>query len=354
MILKIPATGKGRWTMKAAIYHEPMNITTEEVPAPKIGDADILVRVRACGICGSDLHMYRLGLFAEVLCRASEGGLTPGHEFAGEVAEVGKDVEGIEVGDRVMALTFGGMAEYVPITPAMLGFNVYKVPEEVGWVEAATTEPLANSLHATQLGAPATGQNVMIFGAGIIGLGIVQSIQVMGLDLNKVIMVDVSDKRLEMARDLGATDVINAAGEDPYQRALELTGEVPVTILQGLVTSPAVDVVYDCVGYIQERPEAPVIQQALMIAREYGKVVVHGVFEAPVTLELMPMVFKHVQVLGSYAFLPDDAVRALEWMRSRKVDRMKLVSHEYPIEEAREAFAIQCQVDSSVKVVVTL
>ncbi len=338
--------------MKAAIYHEPMKITTEEVPVPKIGDADILVRVRACGICGSDLHMYRLGLFTEALCRSSEGGLIPGHEFAGEVADVGKDVEGIEVGDRVVALTFGGMAEYVPITPALLGFNVYKVPEEVGWVEAATTEPLANSLHATQLGAPSQGQNVMIFGAGIIGLGVVQSIGVMGFDLNKVIMVDVSDNRLAMAKDLGATDVVNAAKEDPHQRALELTGEVPVTILQGLVTSPAVDVIYDCVGYIQERPEAPVIQQALMIAREYGKVVVHGVFEAPVSLELMPMVLKHVHVLGSYGFVPDDAVRALELMRAGEVDRMKLVSHEYPIAEAAEAFAVQCRAESSVKVVV--
>jgi threonine dehydrogenase-like Zn-dependent dehydrogenase len=108
------------------------------------------------------------------------------------------------------------------------------------------------------------------------------------------------------------------------------------------------------VGYIRERPEAAVIQQALMIAREYGKVVVHGVFEAPVTLELMPMVLKHVQVLGSYGFVPDDVVKALQLMRDKQVDRMKLVSHEYPIEEAGEAFDIMCQVDNSVKVVVNI
>jgi threonine dehydrogenase-like Zn-dependent dehydrogenase len=351
----IPRTfsGEGNETMKAAIYHEPRKITTEDVPVPKIGDGDILVRVRACGICGSDLHMYRLGVFSEVLCRSSEGGMIPGHEFSGEVAEVGKDVEGIAVGDRVTAITFGGMAEYVPITPALLGFNVYKVPEKVNWVEAATTEPLANSLHATQLGRPEDGQNAMIFGAGIIGLGIIQSIQAMGVDLNKVIMVDVSDRRLAVAKDLGVDDVINAAREDVYQRAMDLTGEAPVTVLMGALNSPAIDVVYDCVGYIQERPETPVIQQALMIAREYGRVVCHGVFEAPVTLELMSMVCKHLQVVGSYGFVPDDAVKALELMRDRAVDRMKLVSHEYPIEEAGEAFAVQCQVDNSVKVVVT-
>jgi len=338
--------------MKAAIYHEPMKITTEEVPVPKIGDSDILVKVHACGICGSDLHMYRLGIFAEALCRSSEGGMIPGHEFGGEVVEVGKAVEGIEVGDRVTALTFGGMAEFVPVTPALLGLNVYKIPPEVNWVEAATTEPLGNSLHATQLGNLSDGQNVMIFGAGIIGLGIIQIINVLGFDLNKVIMVDVSEKRLEMAKELGVDDVINAGREDVYQRAIDLTGEVPVTILQGMMTSPAVDVIYDCVGYIQERPEPPVIQQALMIAREYGKVVVHGAFEAPVTVELMPMVAKHVQVFGSYGFVPDDAIKALELMRDKKVDRMKLISHEFPIEQAKEAFDIQCQVDNSVKVVI--
>jgi (R,R)-butanediol dehydrogenase/meso-butanediol dehydrogenase/diacetyl reductase len=221
-------------------------------------------------------------------------------------------------------------------------------------VEAATTEPLANSLHATQLGSPVNGQNAMIFGAGIIGLGIVQSIDVMGLNLNKVIVVDVSDRRLAMAKDLGATHVIHAAKEDAFQRAMDLTGQVPVTIIQGAVQTPAIDVIYDCVGYIKERPEAPVIQQALMIAREYGKVVVHGVFEEPLTLELMPMVLKHVQVLGSYGFVPDDVIKALELMRDKEVDRMKLVSHEYPIEEAGEAFAVQCQVENSVKVVVTM
>ncbi len=340
--------------MKAVIYHEPLKITTEDVPVPKIGDEDILVRVRACGVCGSDLHMYRLGVFSELLCRNSEGGPIPGHEFAGEVAEVGKDVEGIAVGDRVAAIAFGGMAEYVPITPALPGFNVYKVPEEVGWVEAATTEPLANSLHATQLGTPADGQNVMIFGAGIIGLGIVQSIKLLGLDLNKLIMVDVSENRLSMAKELGVDAVIHAGMEDVYGRAKEMTGEVPVVMLQGAISSPAVEVVYDCVGYIQERPEPPVIQQALMIAREYGKVVVHGVFEAPLTLELMPMVSKHIQVLGSFGFVPEDVSRALDLMRDRTVDRMKLVSHQVPIEEAKAAFDTQCDIEKSVKVVVTI
>ena len=167
--------------------------------------------------------------------------------------------------------------------------------------------------------------------------------------------VDVSDKRLELAKELGVDDVINASKEDVYQRCIDITGEVPVTILGGAMTSPNVDIVYDCVGYIQERPEPPVLQTALMIAKEHGKIVVHGAFEAPVTLEMMPMVAKHIQVLGSYGFdIMKDGDKALELMRDKKVDRMKIVSHEFPIEQAKEAFDIQSQVDNSVKVVVTM
>ena len=340
--------------MKAAIYHEPMKITTEEVPVPKVGDMDILVKVHSCWICGSDLHMYRLGLFTEGLCRNSECGMIPGHEYSGEVVEVGKSVTGIAVGDRVATLSIGGgMAEYALVGPAYPGLTVWKVPDEVGWVEAATTEPLANSLHATLLPNPKDGQNLMVFGAGIIGLGIIQCIKALNIKPNKLIMVDVSDKRLGVAKQLGADDVINAKTEDVYQRALALTGEVPVTILAGMMTTPAVDIVYDCVGYIQERPEPPVIQQALMVAREYGKVVVHGVFEAPVSLQLLPMVFKHIQVLGSYGFIiSEDGDKALELMRTKKVDRSKVISHEFPIDQAKEAFDMQCQVDKSVKVMI--
>ena len=86
---------------KTAFLYGPGDLRIDEVEVPQLKPDQVLIQTGACGICGSDLHMYRLGTFAEILCRASEGGMIPGHEFAGEVAEVGKDVEGIAVGDRV-------------------------------------------------------------------------------------------------------------------------------------------------------------------------------------------------------------------------------------------------------------
>ena len=337
--------------MKAAVFHGPRDIRTEEVEKPVIGENEVLVRVRACGICGSDLHMYKLDLHPEKLCRQTEKGGVPGHEYSGEVVEVGSSVQGFDVGDRVSALTLGGMAEY---NPAMVfpGLTVHKLPDEVSFEEAATLEPLANSIHATMRGNPKAGERAVVFGAGIIGLGIVQYIGTLGIDLDKLIVVDVSDRRLEKATQLGADITINAAIEDPYKKMVELLGETPLMFYPSEM-SPAVDIVYDCVGYIKERPEPPVIQQAINIVREgTGRIVCHGIFEEIVPLELSEMVLKQADVLGSFGFTAQEMVEALELMRTGKVDRKCLVSHEFPLDEAKEAFEMQCRTDESVKVLV--
>ena len=178
--------------MKAACYHGPFDLTCEEVAKPLCQPTDIIIKVGTCGICGSDLHFYKLGLFEDVLGRPTEKGLVPGHEFAGEVVEVGDQVEGIQAGDRVTGITSGAMAEYVSVSPALLGLNVYKLPDEVTYEAAATLEPLATSYHATRLGEPADGQSMVIFGAGIIGLGIIQSLKALDVDPKNLIMVDMS------------------------------------------------------------------------------------------------------------------------------------------------------------------
>ncbi|MHA2475270.1 MAG: alcohol dehydrogenase catalytic domain-containing protein [Promethearchaeota archaeon] len=126
--------------MKAAVYYGPRDIRTEEVEDPIIEDNQILIKVKACGVCGSDLHMYKLDLYAEGLVRPVEKGGIPGHEFSGVIEEVGSKVSGIKEGDRVAAFAFGGMAEYVPVT-ITTGTNVIQISPEVTYEEAATLEP---------------------------------------------------------------------------------------------------------------------------------------------------------------------------------------------------------------------
>lgn len=337
--------------MKAAVFHGPMDIRTEEVEKPGIGENEILVKVNVCGICGSDLHMYKLNLFTDLLCRELEKGGIPGHEYSGDIVEIGSQVQGLEIGDRVATISMGGMAEYAPVM-VIPGFTVFKLPDEVSYEEAATLEPLANSIHATLKGNPKQGEKAVVFGAGIIGLGIVQCMRALEIDLDKLIVVDVSDHRLEVAKKLGADITINASREDPYEKVVALFGETPLMFYPQR-TAPMIDIAYDCVGYIKERPEPPVMQQAINIVREgTGRIVCHGIFEEIVPLELTDMVAKQVDIFGSFAFTPEEIAQALELMRTKKVDRKCLISHEFSLDDAKEAFEMQCKIDESVKVLI--
>ncbi|MFW9874284.1 MAG: zinc-binding dehydrogenase, partial [Candidatus Thorarchaeota archaeon] len=190
--------------MKVAVFYGPRDIRTEEVEKPEIQDNEILINVKACGICGSDLHMYKLNLYTPLLVRPLKKGGIPGHEYCGIVEKVGSNVSGIKEGDKVVAFSRGGgMAEYVPV-PVFEGFNVHQIPPEISYEEAATLEPLSNSYHAMMKGNPSKGDNAVIFGAGLIGLGIIQCLKALDIDINKIIVIDLSDHRLNTAKELGA------------------------------------------------------------------------------------------------------------------------------------------------------
>jgi threonine dehydrogenase-like Zn-dependent dehydrogenase len=336
--------------MKAACYQGIKDITCEEVGKPEISEPlDIIIKVKACGICGSDLHSYNLGLFPMISIETPKGRI-PGHEFSGDVVEVGEGVEGIEIGDRLTGLAMGGMAEYVRIQNSVLGLTVYKIPNGVSYEEAATIEPLSGSLHTARKGKPADGQTIVVIGAGVIGLGIVQCLKAM-VNLKDLIVVDVSDKRLGMAKQMGATVVINAAKEDLYEKVTSAAGSQPVKVMPG-ATAPLVDIVYDAVGYYAEKPGVPVFQQALHIVKEEGKIVVVGVFEADVTLDLTDLVVKQVNVTGSYFYTPDDVTDSIEFIRAKKIDRRSLISHEFSIDRCKEAFETQVNIDGSLKVLI--
>src|SRR5215510_12245026 len=131
-------------SMKAAVYYGPRDMRVEDIDRPGLAADEILVRVRACGICGSDLHMYRLGMF-EALGRPVANGRVMGHELSGDVVEVGAQVRDFRIGDRITGVGLGGFAEYVavPINER----SPYQLPSNLSFAEGATLEPLATSLH---------------------------------------------------------------------------------------------------------------------------------------------------------------------------------------------------------------
>jgi len=332
--------------MKAAVFYGPRDIRVEEVEKPKVEAGEILIKVRACGICGSDLHTYKLGIFRELGVPIGDDRLILGHEYSGDVAEVGEGVDGVRVGDRVTAVSMGGMAEYVK-TFAFLNGNLFHLPPEVGYEEAATNEPLATSLHAANLASPAEGETILIAGAGIIGLGILQVLK--ARHNNKVMVADISNKRRDMAKQLGADDVIDPTTVDLSEQVTQLVGTWPMMFSPGQTTS-ALDIAMDCVGTTVGSTRIPVIAQLLGIVRENAKVVLVGTHEDKVTLDLNVIMGKGLRVLGSVAYGPDELAESLEMMRSGKVNRKPLISHEFSLNEAKEAFETQLMAHKAIKV----
>lgn len=330
--------------MKAAVLYGPRDIRVEEVERPKIEASEILIKVRVCGICGSDLHTYKLGLFPELGLPIDSGRIL-GHEFGGDVVEAGEQVQGVKVGDRVTAITMGAMAEYVKVPP-FINLNVFHIPAEVSYEEAATNEPLSTSLHAVGLASPIEGETILVMGAGIIGLGVLQVLK--ARYANRVIVADLSQKRLTMAKQLGADIIIDASADDPYEKLLEIVGPAPQMFYPEL--SCAVDIAIDCVGRIADIPGMPVVQQLFRIVREGGKVVLVGAYEQTVELDLNVLMIKGLRVLGSFGYGPQEFAEALELIRAGKVERKPLISHEFTLDRAKEAFETQLRVGESIKV----
>ena len=327
--------------MKAAVYHGPRDIRVEQVERPGTGDDEVLVRVRACGICGSDLHMYRLGMF-EVLGRPiDEDRRIMGHELSGEIVEVGEKVSGFRVGDRITGLGHGGFAEYVAVPVTKRSPHI--LPEPISFDDGATLEPLATSLHGVSLGRPSPGETVVVLGAGIIGLGCVQAIRAT-VDC-RVIAVDVSERRLNMAKRLGADAIVNLSETDSVEAVIELTGGAKPVEPFGVRGGNA-DLVIDCAG----APSSP-NQGLLMLKQKYGRLVLVALFEHPADLDFNQVVRKHVAIYGSWTWTGDDYRRAIELVESGKVQRRPLISHALDLDDAPEGFAIQDQPGAAIKVV---
>lgn len=333
--------------MRAAVFYGPRDVRVEEVPDPVLEPGDVLIRVRACGICGSDLHTYKHGLYPELGIEVG-GARVMGHEFSGEVVETEGDAPGVSVGDRVTAIFMGGLAEFVRI-PALLVPAIHRFPEHVGYEEAATTEPLANSLHAVGLAGVRGDETCVVLGVGIIGLGVIQVLRAKAP--GRIIAVDLSDRRLAMAKALGAEATVNAAKEDAYARVLDLTGAVPLGFSVSAPAAGNVDVVFDCAG-AAIGSEGSSLADGLRMVREGGKIVVVAVPERPIEIDSALLVRKGASIIGSWAWTLDEFREALDLIASGRVDRKPLITHEFPLERAKEAYETALSADESIKVLV--
>ena len=328
--------------MKAAIFHDPYIMTVrDDVPIPEPAAQEVVVEVAACGICGSDLHLYRTNAHrGPSVLRATAHGEIPGHEYAGVIHAVGAGVTGYSIGDRVVGVTGGGgFAEYVPVP--VNPFQLAHMPDNVAFEEAATTEPLADSLQMVRLAAIQPGENIVVFGVGIIGLGVIQALRALNVPAAKIVAVDVSPARLAMAQAVGATDVINPRDTDLQQSVKDICGYTTLTFPQAEDIAN-VAVVIDCAGYLKHMAGPAPLESALqMLQPAGGRIICFGAYEGDVTLNLMPLINKQASIRGSMGYSPDDLEQALALMAAGKVDRRMLISNRFALDDITEAFETQ-------------
>ena len=331
--------------MDAANYIAPGRIEYRpDATRPQPAAGEVLVAVEACGICGSDLHMYRNDSHRESLVRRTpEGYQVPGHEFAGRVADLGAGVSGWSRGDRVVGVTGmgGGMAQFVtvPVNP----FQIVAIPDGVDFAAAATTEPLADALQMVRKAAIRPEENVVVFGVGIIGLGVIQAIRAKGVSPARIIAVDIHDLRLRTALQIGATHCVNAAREDVFGAVAAICGREESYWGE----SAGVGVVFDCAGYIKHIKGPPPLETALrLVSPHTGRIVCFGAYEDKLLIDLAPLVNKQPTIIGSNGYAAAELAEALELMRSGSVDRTMLISHTYPLQRVHDAFERQGHPDA--------
>ena len=349
--------------MRAAVLKGPGEIVIEEIPDPVCGDDDIVIQVAATGICGSDLHAYA-GHFRKP-------GQVLGHEFAGPVVEVGRNVTGIAVGDRVTGSPAiecescprclegkpllcrnlagnvignglpGSFAEYLRIPKARLGRSVYVLPAGVDYELGATVEPLGVGLRVAHLANARPTETAVVLGLGPIGLCAVQGLVAGGA--GRVVGVDTQPGRLELGERYGALPV-DAAATDTVARIAELTGASANAY--GAVGADA-DVVCECSGV------PAVMVDALRMVRRGGRLVVVALFEEQVTIDVNQLVVKELDVKGSFGYGSgawSGFGEALALLDSGVVDTRSMISHRFALEDVAEAFRVQAARGRAVKV----
>ena len=328
--------------MKAAIFHDPFKMSVRsDVPKPQPGPDEVIIKVETCGICGSDMHLYRTNAHRNPsMLRTTSSGEIPGHEYSGTIVEIGANVRDYQVGERVVGVTGGGgFAEYVPVP--VNPYQLVKMPDAVSFEEAATTEPLADALQMVRLADVQAGENVVVFGVGIIGLGVIQALRALNIPADKIVAVDVADTRLEMAKTVGATHTINPRTQDLLGEVRNICG-FTATEYPERAQVPHVAVVIDCAGYLKHMTGPAPLESALqMLQPTGGRVICFGAYEGDVTLDLMPLINKQARIIGSLGYAPEELTQALRLMAEKKVDRSQLISNRFPLDQIVDAFETQ-------------
>ena len=344
-----------KFTMKAAFVKDSSRVVVEDVEKPILGTGDVLVKMHACGICGSDLE--------KVFGKYSQPSTRLGHEPSGTIEKVGENVTDFKKGDRVFVhhhvpcyschfclhgnetmcekysetnLSPCGLAEefIVPQWNVNHG-GILKIPDSMSFEEAAMIEPLACCIRAWDKFSFQKGDSTAIFGVGATGMMHVMLSIVHEFD--KIFCIDLNEFRLEFAKKFNITDAIKSSVPDIKQKILDQTD------------NRGVDVAIVATGSLQA------LSSAIDLVRKGGTVVMFGVpsKDAMINLNMSIIYSKEITMISSYAASDSDTKAALELIQSSKIDVKKLITHRYNIKDSPKAFEHAHHGVDSMKIIIT-
>ena len=351
MLLSDPDKRTGQTKMRVAMYYNNRDVRLEEMPTPRIGPGEILVKVITSGICGSDvMEWYRIKRAPLVL----------GHEIAGEITETGKDVKRYKIGDRVFVSHHipcntcyyclkgyhtacetlhttnydpGGFAEYVRVPELNVDRGVFLLPDGVSFDDGAFIEPLACVIRGQRVAGLQPGQSVLILGSGISGM--LHLLLARTLGAGRIITTDISEYRLKMARQFGADAAIHAREDIPG-------------IFRRLNDNRLADLVIICNG----SPSS--FSQALQSVNRGGTVLFFAPTEPGVDIPVPVNDFwrNEIKLMPSYGSSPFDTIVAMEIIRAGRVPVRELITHRLSLKETGLGFRLVAGAGESLKVII--
>ncbi|MEJ5976328.1 zinc-binding dehydrogenase [Novosphingobium sp. PS1R-30] len=320
--------------------HEVNDVRLDPKEPPVPGDKDVVIKVKACGICGSDLTYIKYGGIMR-----QPGGVTPiGHEAAGEVTAVGSAVEGVSVGDRFAINPMntpsnigsggpeGAFTDQLLVAEARVGDNLLPIPADVPYEIAAMTEPLSVALHGVNRAEAKAGDKVVVFGCGPIGLGMVLWLVDRGAH---VVALDLSDERLERAKALGANAVINPSRENVRERLEELHGTAQLLNRSAVGT----DAFIDAAG-------APnILMDVVGMAKFHARLVVTAAVMKPVELNLGTMLTSEMTITTAMGY-PTEMPEVVAALPRLKDKIATMISHRLPLSQVLDGLKIAATPES--------
>ena len=337
--------------MRVATYYNNKDVRIEEVPLPQIGPYELLVKVMACGICGSDcMEWYR----------KKKAPLVLGHEACGEIVEVGKNVKQFKTGQRVFVSHHvpcntcryclsgnhtacqtlhttnyfpGGFSEYIRVPAINLEQGTFLLPDEVSYEEGTFIEPLACVVRGQRMVGLEPNQSVLIIGCGISGFLHLLLAKAMGV--KQIIVSDINEYRLKVAKELKAQAVINAREDLPAQ-------------LRKVNEDRLADLVIVCTTALSA------FQQALQCIDRAGTILCFAPTEPGVNLCLPINEFwrQSIKIIHSYGNSPQDAKEAIQLLTSGKIPVKKLITHRLGLEQTNLGFQLVAEAKECIKVII--